>query len=399
METDDLNLDEINLLFNSANGTKLKMSEKNRILIQVCGHYYGYITKNCGENINKSIELYKPNIETNIDTTPENFSICTSELNRANTKLQTCLDSNQEIIRESNNATRMQEFEIEKLNSADYQLLLNEFNRLQNMYKEVYEQYKNELEQYINKIREMEIDNEALEIQNSNYRTQNLELRNEYDNGKESNKTLVEENLGLRQFIETQINEINKLKTYCSDFNNQNNLTSEQIANNTSLKELQLLECEVENERLQNAISIYQQNYTTMLRNHDFIINDNNKVNADDKFTTDSISQILDKIKRTNNLIAQQQNSNKAPDQIKYLPSQPYELKMYLYNTVTHALFNVNELVKSVRYYGKNNIQYALRNRRFDGAAYKNSLRIYSDESINNLLKYDQMSKYLEDNL
>lgn len=417
METSDTlsNLEDINTLFSSANTTKFKISERNHMLAQACILYYRYIKNNCEDNSNKPIEQKNiPIIETNIDTTPENFAMCTSELNTANTKLQTCLNNNQEIIRESNNATQLQMFENQKFQMEEnyitlfthfeqiyneYNILKANFEKLSIEYNKLNEQMHNENQNYEQYKNELKQDFDALELQNSNYKTQNIELQNEYDNGKEMNKTLREQNLELKQIIENQGKDIITLQTYCNNFNNQNNYASEQLANDVSLEKIQLYECEAKNQELKNENEMYKKNYKTIATNQKAIMDQQRQEYTDYHYTTESLSQILEQIKGRNSLIAQIQNSEKNPDQIKCLPAQPYELKMYLYNTVTHALFNVNDLIKSVDLYGKNNIQYALRNRRFDGASYKNSIRIYSNESVENLLKYDQMSKYLEDNL
>lgn len=130
-----------------------------------------------------------------------------------------------------------------------------------------------------------------------------------------------------------------------------------------------------------------------VLENREDIVINNSIDREYQEQTTQTIQEImleLDALRRKHD----QPPITNNDDVPKIMPYTPFHLKTFLYNSVSHTTFDIGLFNKSLCIYGKRNIQQALRNRRFEGLAKKNTVQLYSDLSIEKLNEY--RTKYMK---
>lgn len=331
---------------------------------------------------------------------PENMDDCVAMNKELQIKLQTCNTNNNEIIRESNLATQNfnmnqqlleQQKEIEKLNliindnttiinnwKSEYENIFQNYNNLNNRYNEIMLQQQN-LPIFMNKVNEINATNATLQKKlnqlNSEKSTRNTELN--------KLKGIISQMEEDANNYHSEYQKILNLNAQSCDATGKENiiLRTEILNKNKNISSLQNA-----NENLQKQIKQINLQYVQLINNCKLLTEKSQLDEEQQQQFTHSLSKILLEIENEGKQFKETTNSNSKTNKI--IHSKPYELKTYLYNTVAHRVFDVGEVNKSLLRLGTQNLKYALRNRRYEGQRYKNTIKILSDKSQEDLFDY-----------
>lgn len=361
----------------------------------------------------------------NIDT-PQNINECNGLLKETHAKLQTCNLNINEIIRESNYATQnanmneaiqtmqaqLTEFsnkisqQNDLINSKDqnYTVLHSEYNKL----LKAYTQYKDAHEQAEIVNRQL---TENIKILNENTDQIKMQLHNLH---KENNMRISELNTTKSMLSQME----DELKQQTSQYENalawkdkscdQTMIENEKMRLQNFNQNNQINELKNTNENLQKYTLKISAEFNKLLANNERLTRNNEQTYTDQVHTTQSLSQILANLEASDRQIDHSKDTVNKRRSIENIRSsgisklkllyKPFELKAFLYGTVSHAAHDIGEVNRSLLYMGRHNFKMVLRNRRFEGMQYKNSIQILSDKSQQDIINYkNSFVKLLEE--
>lgn len=203
-----------------------------------------------------------------------------------------------------------------------------------------------------------------------------------------ANSTIIQLQENIEQLNNTNSNIISNSGQTCQSLENENKNLKLQVANDAQrIDELQKRVKELSADLVESYKLNQEVNTNLQRRNLNQLLN-----NTPDEEEIQSLGTIFKQIEASSGI-----DKLKSFPPGKYIPAKPYELKMWLYNTVAYPTQNITDFERSLRLYGNNMLRYALRCRRFDGERSKNSIELYSRETVNALRLYkDQFHKLLE---
>lgn len=429
--------------FISYKDTSTTISEKlfSYIFIADCFNKYiiqnGYTKKastneitNTSSSSSPSSSILSDYVVSDVDNMeiPDNVNDCISQLKQTHNKLQSCNSNNNEIIRESNYATQnanmkqiiqsneaqlseytqqiAQQDELIKSKSQEYRQLHAQYNKLYDAYNEYKRAYES-AEVVNNQL------NDNMRILNENAD----QLKSQLYNLNNENNTRITELNNTKSLLSQMEDE---LKQQTIDYENslawkdrscdQTMIENEKMRTQNFEQQNQINELTNLNENLQKDILKISEQYKLLLKNSETLSRNNEQLYYEQERTTQSISQILADLEASDRIIDQRKDTTlvhkrRSIDNIQFggisklrFMNKPYELKAYLYNTVSHATHDIGEVNKSLMYMGKHNLKLVLRNRRFEGEAFKNSIQILSKESQKDIIDYkNSFVKLLEE--
>lgn len=367
------------------------------------------------------LETQIQKLETGVDTSPTHRvqnQIESTELNDLKYKnnnlemeLKSAEDKYNDQLIEKNNKIDSLNKELMEIFDQNQQLsMINKASTdFINQYKPFIEQWQTLKSDLENKIRNLNRDNVKFKNSYEDLIDKHSELyriyeenSGKYDEIVKNNQLIFNENTNLRTQIKssTELIEIHQklLEDKDAQLNYLQSMTDDKVQQIINQNENIASELKIKNEEIANLnaqltekadqLRSIQLEFQKILKNKDDAEYKNNINNAEQERVTDSITDILVELYDLQAQHPSTPTHSTEENRPKIIPYTPFQLKTFLYNSVSYSTFDIGLFNKSLSLYGKSNIMQALRCRRWDGKAKKNSVLLYSDASIAELNDY-----------